>query len=68
MLLETALEEVGLDGGKQVLGVEVSDDLTGKDRHVSFGGAGTIGDHSRWFYPSVLWLLNGLLQSKSTTR
>ena len=47
MLLETALEEVGLDGGRQVLGVEVSDDLVGGgDRHVRFGGAGTIGDHS----------------------
>ena len=46
MLLETALEDVGLDGGKQVVGVEVSDDFMGGDRHVRFGGAGTIGDHS----------------------
>ena len=46
MLLETALKEVGLDGGRQVLAVEVSDDLKESDRHVSFGGAGTIGEHS----------------------
>jgi len=46
-LLESALEEAGLDGGRQVLGVEVSDDLAGGgNRHVRFGGAGTIGDHS----------------------
>ena len=48
MLLETALEEVGLDGGKQVLNVEVNDD--NDDRHVRFGGAGTIGDHSGHYF------------------
>lgn len=46
MLLETALEEAGLDGGRQVLDVKVSDDLKGNDKHVRFGGAGTIGEHS----------------------
>jgi solute carrier family 25 (mitochondrial carnitine/acylcarnitine transporter), member 20/29 len=46
MLLETALEEAGLDGGRQVLDIKVSDDLKGNDRHVRFGGAGTIGEHS----------------------
>jgi solute carrier family 25 (mitochondrial carnitine/acylcarnitine transporter), member 20/29 len=47
MLLETALEDVGLDGGRQVLDVDVSDDLKPEgNRHVRFGGAGTIGDPS----------------------
>jgi len=48
MLLETALEEVGLDGDRQVLAVEVSghDVKAGsKGKSVRFGGAGTIGDH-----------------------
>ncbi|KII93784.1 hypothetical protein PLICRDRAFT_101968 [Plicaturopsis crispa FD-325 SS-3] len=47
MLLETALEEAGLDGGKQVLGVEVDEhDGPKKDaaQFVRFGGAGVIGD------------------------
>ena len=44
MLLETALEEKGLDGGKQVLGVEVSDEDK-KTKSLRFGGAGVIGDH-----------------------
>jgi solute carrier family 25 carnitine/acylcarnitine transporter 20/29 len=43
MLLETVLQDEGLDGGRRV-GVEVSDDLKG-DRNVRFAGAGTIGDH-----------------------
>lgn len=50
MLLETALEEEGLDGGRQVLSVDVSEsfakDKTG-DRSIRFGGAGTIGDPSK---------------------
>ncbi|TRM60188.1 FAS1 domain-containing protein [Schizophyllum amplum] len=48
MLLETALEETGLDGGRQVLSVEVDDDaLAGKekDRSIRFGGAKVLGDH-----------------------
>ncbi|KZT30706.1 hypothetical protein NEOLEDRAFT_1052891 [Neolentinus lepideus HHB14362 ss-1] len=50
MLLETALIEPGLDGGRQVLAIEVSDDRKkdekkgGADRTVRFGGAGVIGD------------------------
>lgn len=43
MLLETALEEKGLDGGRQVLSIEVSED--GKkpaDKAIRFGGAGII--------------------------
>ena len=47
MLLETALEEEGLDGGRQVLPVDVSEafaeDKTG-DKNIRFGGAGTLGD------------------------
>ncbi|KAJ3521688.1 hypothetical protein NM688_g8982 [Phlebia brevispora] len=47
MLLETALEEPGLDGGRQVLDVEVSESLE-KDKDgeksIRFGGAGTIGE------------------------
>lgn len=45
MLLETALEEEGLAGGKQVLGVEVNDHKGSKeDKSVRFGGASVIGD------------------------
>lgn len=45
MLLETALEEAGLAGGRQVLDVEVSgSNKNGDDKSVRFGGAGTIGD------------------------
>ncbi|KAL6302150.1 FAS1 domain-containing protein [Sparassis latifolia] len=49
MLLETALEEPGLGGGRQVLSIEVSGEVKGdkndKSRTVRFGGAGVIGDH-----------------------
>lgn len=41
MLLETALEEVGLNGGKQVLDITVTD--KGSDRELTFGGAAVIG-------------------------
>ncbi|KDQ63426.1 hypothetical protein JAAARDRAFT_120944 [Jaapia argillacea MUCL 33604] len=46
MLLETALTEAGLDGGRQVLSVEVSGSKKNdaEDRSVRFGGAGVIGD------------------------
>ncbi|KAL4242124.1 hypothetical protein ABKN59_001912 [Abortiporus biennis] len=45
LLLETALEEPGLNGGKQVLSVEVSEHKKNKDDlTVRFGGAGIIGD------------------------
>ena len=49
MLLETALREEGLNGGRQVLSVDVSD-ATDKDKDkageksIRFGGAGTIGE------------------------
>lgn len=45
MLLETALEEQGLGGGRQVLGVQASSDenkTSGKS--IRFGGAGIIGE------------------------
>ncbi|EGO05187.1 hypothetical protein SERLA73DRAFT_44724 [Serpula lacrymans var. lacrymans S7.3] len=47
MLLETVLQDVGLDGGRQVLDVEVDDDgkQASVQRNVRFGGAGSIGDH-----------------------
>ncbi|EMD42143.1 hypothetical protein CERSUDRAFT_147722 [Gelatoporia subvermispora B] len=46
MLLETALEEPGLGGGRQVLDIEVTDEnkKAGKTRAVRFGGAGIIGE------------------------
>ncbi|KAH8099422.1 hypothetical protein BXZ70DRAFT_895131 [Cristinia sonorae] len=45
MLSETALEEPGLDGGRQVLGVEVTESRKkGEDKSVRFGGASTIGE------------------------
>ncbi|CCM05190.1 uncharacterized protein FIBRA_07399 [Fibroporia radiculosa] len=49
MLLETALEEPGLDGGRQVMDVEVTGEKKkgddGKGMAVRFSGAGTIGDY-----------------------
>lgn len=41
MLLETALEETGLSGGKQRLDISVSGE--GDSRKLTFGGAGVIG-------------------------
>lgn len=46
MLLETALEESGLSGGRQVLSVDVHEDGK-KGKSVGFGGASTIGDPSK---------------------
>lgn len=48
MLLETVLEEEGLDGGNQVLSIEVSSDDKKKsaEKSVQFGGAGVIGEPS----------------------
>ena len=45
MLLESALEEPGLGGDKQVMTINVHDE-DGKDKQksVSFGGVGTIGE------------------------
>ncbi|KAF8973549.1 carnitine/acyl carnitine carrier [Flammula alnicola] len=45
-LLETALQEPGLNGGRQVLSVEVqkNDKKKSEDKSISFGGAGVIGD------------------------
>ncbi|KAJ7492769.1 hypothetical protein FB451DRAFT_1361247 [Mycena latifolia] len=45
MLLETALVEAGLDGGRQVLSIEVSSSEKKKeDKSIKFGGVGVIGD------------------------
>lgn len=49
MLLESVLQEPGLDDGRQVMQVEVNDDDEKQDassRHIRFGGAGIIGDPS----------------------
>jgi solute carrier family 25 (mitochondrial carnitine/acylcarnitine transporter), member 20/29 len=46
MLVETALEEPGLDGGRQVLHVEVTDSGLEQQKKINFGGAGTIGEPS----------------------
>lgn len=47
MLLETALEEEGLEGGRQVLSVEASKEKKATDKSIRFGGAGTIGGPSK---------------------
>ncbi|TFK36860.1 carnitine/acyl carnitine carrier [Crucibulum laeve] len=45
LLLETSLEENGLDGDKQVLAVEVgATDKKSGEKSIRFGGAGVIGD------------------------
>jgi len=43
-LLETALEEVGLNGGRQVLSVELHSEDKKKFSSIRFGDAGTIGE------------------------
>ncbi|KAI6047750.1 hypothetical protein EDC04DRAFT_2863938 [Pisolithus marmoratus] len=46
-LLETELREPGLDDGRQVLQVEVhsGEKAAADSKHISFGGAGVIGEH-----------------------
>ncbi|KAH8120058.1 FAS1 domain-containing protein [Phellopilus nigrolimitatus] len=46
MLVETALEEVGLDGGRQVLDIELSveDGKHSKEKSIRFGGASVLGE------------------------
>jgi solute carrier family 25 carnitine/acylcarnitine transporter 20/29 len=44
MLLETTLVEDGLDGGRQVLNIEVSSAEKKSDKSIKFGGVGVIGD------------------------
>lgn len=48
MLVETELMDGGLGEGKQVLPVEVDGNDENVEGNVRFGGAGTIGEHSRW--------------------
>lgn len=48
MLLETALEEKGLDGGRQVLAVDVHEDKS-DSKKVFFGGASVIDEPSKCF-------------------
>ncbi|KAG5647591.1 hypothetical protein DXG03_008944 [Asterophora parasitica] len=63
MLLETALREVGLAGGRQVLNVEVSTEL--KEKSIRFAGARTIGSPSKFAFPLyTLGVVNDDLQSK----
>ena len=46
MLLETELKEPGLDGGRQVIDIEVTHDHElSKDAKIRFGGVGTVQDH-----------------------
>ena len=46
MLLETELKEPGLDGGRQVIDIEVTHDHTlSSEAKVRFGGVGTVQDH-----------------------
>lgn len=54
MLVETELKEAGLDGGRQVLSVEVNDDGKKKDSQINirFGGAGIIREPSEC-YPVI---------------
>lgn len=69
MLLETALEEEGLGGGRQVLSVEVSSEgKKSADKSVRFGGAGTIGNLSKSEMVGADLIPNSFLQSKSTAR
>lgn len=47
MLLETALEEEGLKGGRQVLSVDVNGSNKKLAKSIQFAGAGVIGDPSK---------------------
>jgi solute carrier family 25 carnitine/acylcarnitine transporter 20/29 len=61
MLLETALREEGLDGGRQVLAVDVNQSPTkGNEATIGFEGAATIGDPSTYHLHPVSSLLISL--------
>lgn len=49
MLLQTELHELGLDDGRQVIHIDVHDgeENDAEARHITFGGAGMIGEHGR---------------------
>lgn len=71
VLLETALEEEGLDGGRQVVSVDVSeshgkDKGKSSDRNIRFGGAGAIGEPGKFYAFSFAATLT-VTQSRSTT-
>lgn len=70
MLLETALEEPGLAGGKQVLSVDVDeeDEEANKSKSVSFGGASVIGEPGMPNFSSQKYFTEVFWQWKSTTR
>lgn len=53
MLIPTALEEPGLDGGKQVMAVEVTDDpKKAQAKSIRFAGAGVLGEEGTHY----IWL------------
>lgn len=64
MLLETALEEEGLDGGRQVLDIQLSD----SGKKVFFGGASVVGDPSTFCLCCACKYSCAFSQSRSTTR
>lgn len=51
MLLETALEEEGLKGGRQVLSVNVNENGKESTKSFQFAGASVIGDPSKFYKP-----------------
>ena len=64
-LLETELKEPGLDGGRQVIDIEISHELTPeREAKVRFGGVGTVQDHSQ---SGFLILTNSNLTSAHDT-
>lgn len=67
MLLETALEEEGLGGGKQVLSVDVHQSGKDSKKSLQFAGASVIGDPSKFKNFHHHALCSPSWQSNSTT-
>ncbi|KAF8512147.1 FAS1 domain-containing protein [Hysterangium stoloniferum] len=55
MLVETALEEAGLSGGRQVLDISVTEKKDG--RQLTFGGAGVIGGEPLEIKNTIIYLI-----------
>ena len=71
MLVETALEEAGLAGGRQVMNVEVDENKGGQAKAIRFAGAGVMGDQGALlprlscFSMQILMTVGRRLQSTS---
>lgn len=70
MLLETELKEPGLDGGRQVIDIEVThSNSLSKETQVRFNGVGTVQDHGQLDFSFICHshLIPSCTQSRSIT-